>query len=68
MSVKEMAFFCSDFILEIYGIKNMNGEYSKILLQIKGVLQGIDQSLHNLAENFDKLTKQIVKESEKEKD
>jgi len=63
-----MAFFCSDFILEIYGIKNMNGEYSKILLQIKGVLQGIDQSLYNLAENFDKLTKQIVKESEKEKD
>jgi len=46
----------------------MNGEYSKILLQIKGVLQGIDQSLYNLAENFDKLTKQIVKESEKEKD
>jgi len=63
-----MVFFCSDFILEIYGIKNMNGEYSKILLQIKGVLQGIDQSLYNLAENFDKLTKQIVKESEKEKD
>ena len=46
----------------------MNGEYSKILLQIKGVLQGIDQSLYNLAESFDKLTKQIVKESEKEKD
>ena len=46
----------------------MNGEYSKILLQIKGVLQGIDQSLYNLAENFDKLTKQIVKENENEKD
>ena len=46
----------------------MNNDYTKILLQIKGVLQGIDQSLYNLAENFDKLTKQIVKESEKEKD
>ena len=46
----------------------MNGDYTKILLQIKGVLQGIDQSLYNLAENFDKLTKQIVKENEKEKD
>jgi hypothetical protein len=46
----------------------MNGDYTKILLQIKGVLQGIDQSLYNLAENFDKLTKQIIKENEKEKD
>ena len=46
----------------------MNNDYTKILLQIKGVLQGIDQSLYNLAENFDKLTKQIVKENEKEKD
>lgn len=46
----------------------MNSDYTKILLQIKGVLQGIDQSLYNLAENFDKLTKQIVKENEKEKD
>jgi len=43
----------------------MNGDYTKILLQIKGVLQGIDQSLYNLAENFDKLTKQIIKESRK---
>lgn len=39
---------------------------TKILLQIKGVLQGIDQSLYNLAENFDKLTKQIIKESKKD--
>jgi hypothetical protein len=44
----------------------MNGEYTKILLQIKGVLQGIDQSLYNLAENFDRLTKQIMKESKKD--
>ena len=36
---------------------------TKILLQIKGVLQGIDQSLYSLAENFDKLTKQIIKEN-----
>ena len=38
---------------------------AKILLQIKGTLQGIDQSLYSLAENFDKLTKQIIKENEK---
>lgn len=38
----------------------------QILLQIKGVLQGIDQSLYSLAENFDKLTKQIIKESKKD--
>ena len=37
----------------------------QILLQIKGVLQGIDQSLYSLAENFDKLTKQIIKENQK---
>jgi len=41
----------------------MNGEYTRILSQIKGVLQGIDQSLYSLAENFDKLTKQIIKEN-----
>ena len=41
-------------------------ENTKILLQIKGVLQGIDQSLYSLAENFDKLTKQIIKESKKD--
>ena len=38
---------------------------TKILLQIKGVLQGIDQSLYSLAENIDKLTKQIIKENQK---
>ena len=38
---------------------------TKILLQIKGVLQGIDQSPYSLAENFDKLTKQIIKENQK---
>ena len=37
---------------------------TKILLQIKGVLQGIDQSLYSLAENFDRLTKQIIKENQ----
>jgi len=42
----------------------MNGDYTKILLQIKGVLQGIDQSLYSLAENFDRLTKQIIKENQ----
>ena len=41
----------------------MSGEYTKILLQIKGVLQGIDGSLYSLAENFDRLTKQIIKEN-----
>ena len=42
----------------------MNNDYTKILLQIKGVLQGIDQSLYSLAENFDRLTKQIIKENQ----
>ena len=37
----------------------------EILIQIKGVLKGIDQSLYSLAENFDKLTKQIIKENQK---
>jgi len=36
---------------------------TKILLQIKGTLQGIDQSLFSIAENFDKLIKQIIKEN-----
>ena len=40
-----------------------NNNTTRILLQIKGVLQGIDQSLYSLAENFDKLTKQIIKEN-----
>lgn len=43
-----------------------NNDYSTILLKIKGVLQGIDQSLYSIAENFDKLTKQIIKESKKD--
>jgi len=42
----------------------MNGEYTRTLSQIKGILQGIDQSLYSLAENFDKLTKQIIKENQ----
>jgi hypothetical protein len=41
----------------------MDNNNTRILLQIKGVLQGIDQSLYSLAENFDKLTKQIIKEN-----
>jgi len=44
----------------------MNNDYTKILLQIKGTLQGIDGSLYSLAENIDKLTKQIIKESKKD--
>ena len=43
----------------------MDNNNTRILLQIKGVLQGIDQSLYSLAENFDKLTKQIIKENQK---
>jgi hypothetical protein len=42
----------------------MNGEYTRTLSQIKGILQNIDQSLYSLAENFDKLTKQIIKENQ----
>ena len=44
----------------------MDNNNHRILMEIKGVLQGIDQSLYNLAENFDKLTKQIIKESKKD--
>jgi len=44
----------------------MNGEYTKILSQIKVALQNIDGSLYSLAENIDKLTKQILKESKKD--
>ena len=43
----------------------MDNNNTRILLQIKGVLQGIDQSLYSLAENIDKLTKQIIKENQK---
>ena len=44
----------------------MDNNNTRILLQIKGVLQGIDQSIYSIAENFDKLTKQIIKESKKD--
>jgi len=42
-----------------------DNDYTAILLKIRGVLQNIDQSLFSIAENFDKLTKQIIKENEK---
>ena len=42
-----------------------DNDYTTILLKIRGVLQNIDQSLLSIAENFDKLTKQILKENEK---
>jgi len=42
-----------------------DNDYTTTLLKIKGVLQNIDQSLFSIAENFDKLTKQILKENEK---
>jgi len=42
-----------------------DNDYTAILLKIRGVLQNIDQSLFSIAENFDKLTKQILKENEK---
>jgi len=54
-----------DFILEIYGIKIMNDR--TILLQLKGIMQNIDQSLYNLAFDINKLTRKILEEDEKKK-
>jgi len=53
------------FILEIYGIKIMNDR--TILLQLKGIMQNIDQSLYNLAFDINKLTRKILEEDEKKK-
>jgi len=53
------------FILEIYGIKIMNDR--TILLQLKSIMQNIDQSLYNLAFDINKLTRKILEEDEKKK-
>jgi hypothetical protein len=40
-----------------------------ILLQLKGIMQNIDQSLYNLALDINKITRKIIEEDEKtEKD
>jgi hypothetical protein len=40
-----------------------------ILLQLKGIMQNIDQSLYNLAFDINKITRKILEEDEKtEKD
>jgi hypothetical protein len=55
------------FISETYGIKIMNDR--TILLQLKGIMQNIDQSLYNLAFDINKITRKILEEDEKtEKD
>ena len=36
-----------------------------ILLQIKGIMQNIDQSLYNLAFDINKITRKIIEEDEK---
>jgi len=55
------------FTLETYGIKIMNDR--TILLQLKGIMQNIDQSLYNLAFDINKITRKILEEDEKtEKD
>jgi len=38
-----------------------------ILLQLKGIMQNIDQSLYNLAFDINKITKKILEEDEKQK-
>ena len=38
-----------------------------ILLQLKGIMQNIDQSLYNLAFDINKLTRKILEEDEKKK-
>ena len=58
-----MDFFCSDFTLKTYGIKIMNDR--TILLQLKGIMQNIDQSLYNLAFDINKITRKILEEDEK---
>jgi len=52
------------FTLETYGIKIMNDR--TILLQLKGIMQNIDQSLYNLAFDINKITRKILEEDEKE--
>jgi len=54
-----------DFISETYGIKIMNDR--TILLQLKGIMQNIDQSLYNLAFDINKITRKILEEDEKQK-
>jgi len=44
----------------------MDKDYTKILLQIKGTLQGIDQSLYHLANDINKIVAQILKENKKD--
>jgi len=44
----------------------MNQDYTKILLQIKGTLQNIDQSMYSLANDINRLTTLILKESKKD--
>lgn len=44
----------------------MNNDYTKILLQIKGTLQGIDHSLFNLANDINKITAKILEENKKD--
>jgi len=53
------------FTLETYGIKIMNDR--TILLQLKGIMQNIDQSLYNLAFDINKITRKILEEDEKQK-
>ena len=36
-----------------------------ILLQLKGIMQNIDQSLYNLAFDINKITRKIIEEDEK---
>lgn len=66
MSVKEMDLFCLGFTLRIYGIKIMNEDYTKILLQIKGTLENIDESIYTLANDINRLTTLILKENQKD--
>ena len=62
-----MDWFFLGFTLETYGIKIMNDR--TILLQLKGIMQNIDQSLYNLAFDINKITRKILEEDEKtEKD
>jgi hypothetical protein len=44
----------------------MNKDFTKILLQIKGTLQNIDQSMYSLANDINRLTTLILKESKKD--
>ena len=44
----------------------MDKDYTKILLQIKGTLENIDESIYTLPNDINRLTTLILKENQKD--